>query len=470
MAKGSIYPYDLADGSRRYLVMYRTSNGVQRKRKGFKGIREAERFLNQTIAAVDRGEVVATSDTFAEYIDRWLKEHRPRLEEGTYRDYRVHVERRLKPFFGRRKLEDIGPADIRRYVAELADGTGAGALPRATLLSRGREAARQLGDFTVPELAHALAIPDGSARDLAKKLVREGTVDARGEEVPRERPGRRYRVYRYSEESAASAAVSRRISNKTINNSLVVLRLALGHAEEDGLIARNPAATRPGARDRIRLPEEHREMDFLRLHEIPRYLDACEPWYRPLAEVLIACGLRISEALSINWPHIDTDGRRFLVLASQKRRGDGGEARGSTKGDRFRGVEFGPRILRILLEVRARQEEHGWGDPTIGPVFLGEAGSALDRHQVSQGAHKRALRGARLRTSLRLHDLRHTAAASWLACGLPLIYVQRQLGHASIRTTEGAYGHLEESFLRGAPERVEAAIWHGRLELPAGAR
>jgi integrase len=50
-----------------------------------------------------------------------------------------------------------------------------------------------------------------------------------------------------------------------------------------------------------------------------------------------------------------------------------------------------------------------------------------------------------------------------------LIYVQRQLGHASIQTTESAYGHLEESYLREAPQRVETAIWEGQLQLPAAA-
>jgi integrase len=43
-----------------------------------------------------------------------------------------------------------------------------------------------------------------------------------------------------------------------------------------------------------------------------------------------------------------------------------------------------------------------------------------------------------------LHGLGHTAAASWLLTGLPLLCVQRRLGHASITTTESFYGHLEE--------------------------
>ncbi|MEY2535786.1 MAG: hypothetical protein QOF29_3696 [bacterium] len=37
--------------------------------------------------------------------------------------------------------------------------------------------------------------------------------------------------------------------------------------------------------------------------------------------------------------------------------------------------------------------------------------------------------------------------------------VQRQLGHASLSTTEALYGHLEEAFLRDAAERVERRIW-----------
>lgn len=44
--------------------------------------------------------------------------------------------------------------------------------------------------------------------------------------------------------------------------------------------------------------------------------------------------------------------------------------------------------------------------------------------------------------------------------------MQRQLGHASITTTEQQYGHLEKSFLRGAARRAEAAIWDGRREAP----
>jgi integrase len=453
MARGGIYQYKLASGSKRWMVAYRTSNGVQKLKRGFKGPREAEAFLNQMMAAVDRGSVISAKGTFAEYIDLWLEEHRPRLEPGTYDDYRVQIERRLKPFFGEMKLSAITPADVRRYVSELVQGIAAGSSSHRARLAGARAAAERLQEFAVADLASELNVATNSARTLVQKLEQEGTVERTGREAERASRGRRHRMYAFRAPAQPEALVLERISNKTINNSLMVLRLALGHAEEDGLIARNPAATRPGARERIMLPGEHREMDYLRLYEIPRYLEACSALYRPLAEVLVACGLRISEALALTFRDVDFEAGTLRILRSGKQDGQG-----STKGDRFRSVDFGPRIEGILRDLQARRQEHGTYKLTA-PVYVDEEGEVLERRYVSARMHKQALRRAGLRESMRLHDLRHTAAASWLACGLPLIYVQRQLGHASIKTTEHAYGHLEESYLRGAAQRVESAIW-----------
>src|SRR3954453_12429826 len=92
------------------------------------------------------------------------------------------------------------------------------------------------------------------------------------------------------------------------------------------LAAITAAATASGA-------AAHREMDYLGLEEIPRYLDACEDIYRPLAETLVATGLRISEALALTWDDVDFAARTLRVLRSRK-----AEGHGSTKGDRFRAV------------------------------------------------------------------------------------------------------------------------------------
>lgn len=135
--------------------------------------------------------------------------------------------------------------------------------------------------------------------------------------------------------------------------------------------------------------------------------------------------------------------------------------------------------MEILSDLRARQGEQLAGDPRESHVFVRPvrrrkrdpgrwasrvAGEPMDRTTVSRSWHKAALEDAALR-DMTLHALRHTAAASWLLTGQPLIYVQRQLGHASITTTESFYGHLEETFLRDAAETTEAAIRAARPRL-----
>jgi integrase len=123
---------------------------------------------------------------------------------------------------------------------------------------------------------------------------------------------------------------------KTLNNALAVLAAALNGAVADHLLPLNPAA---GVE---RLPLG----DWLRLHEIAPYLDACAPVYKPLAELLIGSGMRISEALALQWDDIDFRRRVIRVYRSAKREGEG-----STKGKRFRAVQAGPRLLDTMREL-----------------------------------------------------------------------------------------------------------------------
>ncbi|HEY3828248.1 MAG TPA: site-specific integrase [Solirubrobacteraceae bacterium] len=262
----------------------------------------------------------------------------------------------------------------------------------------------------------------------------------------------------------AEAIDAEEIAPKTVNNSLGTLVVCLNAAVEDGLIASNPAS-------RIeRLPAAHIEREYLRLREIPLYLDSCSEVYRPLAELLIGSGLRISEALALCVGDVELEqtGGSIVVYRSRKR----GEAVGSTKSNRFRSVEIGPGLSRVLRDQLARRAELASGDGAKAHVFAmpvrvlkrdrgrwaGDGdGRPLDRTTVSRDWHKQALQDAAMR-DMPLHALRHTAAAAWLAAGNSLMYVQRQLGHADIRTTERYYGHLERHVLAAGAVATEEAI------------
>jgi integrase len=253
------------------------------------------------------------------------------------------------------------------------------------------------------------------------------------------------------------------LAAKTINNSLGTLVVCLNAAVQDGVIVANPALSVP------RLPPAHVEREYLRLGEIPIYLDGCSDLYRPLAELLIGGGLRISEALALRAGDLELEqsGGVIVVYRSCKR-----DSVGSTKSDRFRSVEIGRGLSRVLSQQIARRAELSVGDQRGALVFgmperirrhdrgrwaSASAGQAMDRTTISRDWHKKALRDAELR-DMPLHALRHTAAASWLAAGNSLIYVQRQLGHSDIRTTERYYGHLERHVLAAGALATEEAI------------
>jgi integrase len=253
------------------------------------------------------------------------------------------------------------------------------------------------------------------------------------------------------------------IAPKTVNNTLTTLVVCLNEAVKDKLMVTNSALEIP------KLPDAHVERDYLRLHEIPLYLDSCSLVYRPLAELLVGSGLRISEAIALQLGDLELEdsGGVIVVYRSRKK----GKV-GSTKSDRFRAVEIGPLLSAVMREQVEKRAAMAGGDKLDALLYTmpvrvrktdqgrweGDGdGKPFDRTTVSRDWHKAALQDADLR-DMPLHALRHTAAAAWLAGGNSLKYVQDQLGHGDIRTTERYYGHLERHVKKEGAKATEAAI------------
>ena len=259
-------------------------------------------------------------------------------------------------------------------------------------------------------------------------------------------------VRRWMAEMAARVEAGE-LAPKTVNNARTCLSVALNEACRRGLLSRNPCAAVPA------LPVDRVELDYLRLEEIEPYLEACAAYYRPLAAFLIGTGARISEALDVRFRHLDAIEGVVRIYRQQGRNGDMSR---STKGKRFRSVQVGPRLADVLIALR---DDRGavsddWlflCPPPRRGRYAGRTEAMPPNRRTVHDWHEAALLDAGLR-DMPLHALRHTAAAAWLATGHPLIFVQRQLGHRSITTTEEHYGHLESSFVREAAAHTEAAI------------
>ena len=144
-----------------------------------------------------------------------------------------------------------------------------------------------------------------------------------------------------------------------------------------------------------------------------------------MIEVIYSGGLRISEAVGLNYGDID------LIGGVAKVRGKGKKERLAVLG---RPAE---RALRAYLKLRAGL---GAGRAPGSPVFLNQAGERLTPRSFQRNL-KNYLLTAGLPPDLTPHKLRHSFATHLLDAGADLRSVQEMLGHENLSTTQ-IYTHV----------------------------
>ena len=152
----------------------------------------------------------------------------------------------------------------------------------------------------------------------------------------------------------------------------------------------------------------------------------------------------------MRWDDLELDRSLVRIYRQSARRADDNAP---TKGKRFRPVLIGPGLVETLRDLQARRQEQGILTAAGVRLPAGQTWPLREPHRVRRLApntvhewHEAALVDAGA-AGYAAACLRYTAAAAWLATGHELIFVQRQLGHASISTTEKHYAHLEVKFM-----------------------
>lgn len=142
---------------------------------------------------------------------------------------------------------------------------------------------------------------------------------------------------------------------------------------------------------------------------------ASNPRDRALLKLLYGCGLRISEALQLNWADFTER--------------DSGEVQAQVlgKGQKLR-VVLVP--LQIWMELEALKGVAA-GD---APVFTSCRGRRLDR-TMAHKVIKQAAAAAGVSGKISLHWLRHSHATHALSKGAPISLVRDSLGHSNISVT-----------------------------------
>lgn len=162
---------------------------------------------------------------------------------------------------------------------------------------------------------------------------------------------------------------------------------------------------------------------------------------RALITVLYRAGLRLSEALALMPKDVDSNAGTITVLHG--------------KGDRRRVVGLDPGATAIVMRwVDARRHLGLTGRRRLfctldgAPLHASYVRTMLHRVGDKAGVEKR----------VHPHGLRHSMAFELMMEGVPVPIIQRQLGHASLATTERYLDHL-------APREVVEAMQQREFSL-----
>jgi integrase len=221
------------------------------------------------------------------------------------------------------------------------------------------------------------------------------------------------------------------------------LRAMLNAAIEDGLRRDNPAAKlgkvlhlHPTKQQR-RAAIGARALDREQTQTLLEHIRTQEPGWYPLVLTLARAGLRLGECLMLRLTDWNPAARvlRIERAWNPKHKCEEAPKHGA------RTVDVASDLAVILeLHVAALGKVVGMdGAPVVPWLFPSEAGTMLDGRNVRR-ACARLAEGAKLGRTLKPHDLRHTFGSQCVAAGLSPVYVQRQMGHASVQTTIDLYG------------------------------
>ena len=208
--------------------------------------------------------------------------------------------------------------------------------------------------------------------------------------------------------------LDRRLSAKTINCHLNSIRRFYNYLRhEEGIHVQNPVKTGYALRLPKPLPRYVKEEDLKRFFKVIK-----KQRDRTMFMLMLRCGLRVEEIVTLAISAIDLSRRRITVQNGKGMKdrvvyisGDASEA------------------LAKYLQVRPSSR--------ASKVFLVEKGPCKGRLISVRGVQKRMEYYARKSgVNISCHQLRHTMATQLLNAEADLVSIQDLLGHSSITTTQ----------------------------------
>ena len=263
----------------------------------------------------------------------------------------------------------------------------------------------------------------------------------------------------------------KRLSQRTISLNKSVLVQMYDYAMELGLVDSNPARN-------AKLPRQSRKIGDGDSKVIPiaqreQLLKAAEsdPILCPILTLLMLTGMRIGEALALQWKHVDFQNRTISIQQSLTRElefdGEGrtkktAAALGVTKTRCSRRVIQAPDLVlqRLREWMRYLSKRKGGLEALVpeGFVFCSTRTMGMRTYSGFRASFRHFLeRNGFGDQHLNLHRFRHTYASMLLEQEISPKVVQKLLGHRDISTTLGVYSHVVPEVFTGVTAVVNTA-------------
>lgn len=201
----------------------------------------------------------------------------------------------------------------------------------------------------------------------------------------------------------------------------------------DGHVKKNPADDLASPQKGVYLPRFLNNTEIEMLLAAPDVSSETGLRDRAILELMYACGLRVSEVVSLKLSNIDIDAGILTTTG---------------KGSKTRRVPVGSSAVEWVKSYLALRRKNENID--IDNLFISPAGKALNRQLIHafirDYAEKCGLEG------VSPHTLRHSFATHLVQNNADIRSVQQMLGHSDISTTQ-IYTHITSSQLKKNYER-----------------
>jgi integrase len=221
-------------------------------------------------------------------------------------------------------------------------------------------------------------------------------------------------------------------AHTTVMMALAVIQTMFSEAVDDQLVTHNPC---DGLARRMNFsPEPRRAMTVEEAGKFLKYVREKEPKFALAFTLYLKTGMRLGEGLALRREDFDYQGLKLSVRGNATAFGDITDPKTDLS---KRDVEIPPDLADMIRESLGSRVS-GWILAPEFPAVPSPAQIRTARGKIGK-AMKRITEATKL-DGFSTHSLRHTFATLHLNAGANMLWVSRQLGHASIQTTINRYG------------------------------